>query len=656
MDGRVALLGVDPGWRLCDVSRFGHGQPVTNRLHLPKAGPMQHRFLRHAALALGLTVALAVPATAAPAPSWQSVGPNAGGGYLAFTPAAPARLYVLPDGAHAVFRSDDHGVTWTPPAALGPQDVSGTHLAADPHDANLVYVAASALGGGAGHIFRSTDGARTFKPVLNDQADLIDVAILGREVFAAGASGVFESQDRGAHWTLLPGSPAGAKRLVPDGNTLFAATDNAVYKIGKSVEKLPVPGDIFVEYLAAHGQLVVASQERDGSAVISTDGGRSWRAMTGPWGTDWVSFLAITPTGDIQAQTLQAAADGPSARKNTWVSHDNGRHWTAEPAALPALDLYSDLGSFPDRSHELVISAAAGVYTTSDSAKFRRIGVPAISVGAMAVSGSSLIAGTSVDSYHSTAPTARRLPTGYQDWGWTGHAPATIGNVIGGVAALPNKDLARVRIGYCPDACIALERSHDGGTTWQRPGDMVPGSSRSMAVDPRDPSKLYIATYLTGASLYTSTDGGKTLTPHGYDGAEGAWAVAVGPDGALWIATPNGLFHSTDSGETAVKVFDGDVENVAVQGKHVVAVGANIVKESLDGKAFTDLKVPAADYDAITFGTDGSVYLGSRTGLLHNGKDISAGLPDHDVRSLLTTNDWLFVGTGSSGVYRLPLR
>ena len=31
---------------------------------------------------------------------------------------------------------------------------------------------------------------------------------------------------------------------------------------------------------------------------------------------------------------------------------------------------------------------------------------------------------------------------------------------------------------------------------------------------------------------------------------------------------------------------------------------------------------------------------------------------DHvrDVRSLLTTDDWLFVGTNGSGVYRLPLR
>src|SRR5262249_21728812 len=158
--------------------------------------------------------------------------------------------------------------------------------------------------------------------------------------------------------------------------------------------------------------------------------------------------------------------------------------------------------------------------------------------------------------------------------------------------------------------------SSDGGTTWQRQTDFVPGSSRSMAVDPHDPSKVYIATYLTGASLYTSTDGGKTLTPRGYDGAEGAWAVA-GSGVDVWIATPNGLFHSTDGGATAVKVFAGNVEGIAANGNNVVAVGANIVKISRDGgKTFADASAPAGDYDAVTFGTDGSLYVGSRSSLL----------------------------------------
>jgi hypothetical protein len=624
---------------------------------------MQHRFLLSMGLAAALAATVVVPASAAQ-PQWTSMGPNASGGYLAFTPAAPARLFVLPDGADRVFRSDDHGVTWAKPAQLGTPNMSGDHIVADPTDGNVVYVAASVLGGGEGHVFRSTDGARTFRPVLDDKVDITDVATSGRKVYAAGTSGVFASDDRGTHWRLLPGSPAGAKRLVLDGSALFVATDNAIYRIDDGVSaKLPVPGDIFVEYLAAHGQLVVASQERDGSAVISNDGGRSWRPMTGPWGNDWASFLAITPGGDIQTQTLQPS-DGTSARKNTWVSHDNGRHWTAEPAALPALDLYSDLGSFPDRPRELVISAAAGIYTTSDSARFRRIGVPAASVNAMAVSGSALVAGTSVDSYRSTSALGNRLPAGYQDWGWTGKAPATIGNGIGGLAALPGKDMVRVRNAFCPDPCISLERSHDGGATWQATAPMVPGGTRSVAADS---STIYVATYLTSASLYTSSDGGKTLTPRSYDGADGAWAVATDARGSVWIADHAGLFHSTDSGVTAAKVFAGDVEGVAVHGDTVVAVGDKIVKISRDGgKTFTDSGL-TADYDAVAFGPDGSVYVGSHSGPNGQGQgllrsrdgrhwtDLSAGLPDRDVRSLLTTGDWLFVGTGSSGIYRLPL-
>jgi len=181
-----------------------------------------------------------------------------------------------------------------------------------------------------------------------------------------------------------------------------------------------------------------------------------------------------------------------------------------------------------------------------------------------------------------------------------------------------------------------------------------------MAVDSRDPNKLYVATYLTDASVYTSTDGGKTLTPRVYDGAEGAWAVTAGRGDEVWISTPRGLFHSTDAGVTATKVLDGNVENVAVRGTEVVAVGQNLVKISHDnGKTFTDAPgTPAAEYDAAAFGPDGSIYVGSRTSLLHgDGRHWTTvtGLPDRDVRSLLATRDWLFVGTGSSGVYRLPL-
>jgi hypothetical protein len=95
-------------------------------------------------VALGLSTALAgaaaIPATAdtstprpATAAQWQLMGPNASGGNLAFTPAMPSRIYVLPDRGMRIDRSDDHGLTWQPQARFAVPDGAGMRLAAYPN-------------------------------------------------------------------------------------------------------------------------------------------------------------------------------------------------------------------------------------------------------------------------------------------------------------------------------------------------------------------------------------------------------------------------------------------------------------------------------------------------------------------------------------------
>ncbi|MEV6056886.1 hypothetical protein [Streptomyces sp. NPDC052107] len=613
---------------------------------------------------------------------WQSMGPDSSGGYLAFTRAAPSRLYVLPDAGYSVFRSDDHGLTWRQPGWLGMPGAVGVRVAADPGNPDVVWVTANASGGDHGYVLRSDDGAETFHPVLDTQTALADIVVSpsGRQLFAAGAAGVYASVDGGVKWRLLPGSPGAARRLAFSGGNLVVGTGDGLYLIEdalrnpRTARKLPLPGSIFTTHLSAHGGLVVASPLRDGSAVVSQDYGRTWRTLTGPWGTDTVVFSAVA-AGEIHVQTLQASADGPMARKNVWLSSDQGQTWTARPEATPAVDLYSDLGSFPDRPHQEVVTGTAGVFTTRDSTHFQRIGVPATAVDALAQSGPVLVAGTGTGSYSSASPLSRHLPAGYQDWGWTGHSPDTLGNTIGALAAVPN-GMLRVRDAYCPDSCIALEQSSDRGAHWQTL-TFADGESRSLAVDPRHPSRLYIGASVMFTGVYSSTDGGSTLQPHYLPGLSGVRSVAVDPrtDGSLWIGDFTGLYRSRDGGATVTKVFAGDVERVAVDPKdpaHVVAVGDHLIKVSHDGgTSFDDaFGQPSATYSDVTFAPDGTVFAvsgdaadGPGRGVVRSTDggarwaDISAGLPDRDVRSVLVSADgqWLFAGTGRSGVYRLAV-
>ncbi|WP_326836375.1 hypothetical protein VSH64_15930 [Amycolatopsis rhabdoformis] len=643
---------------------------------------MHARPWKLAALTAGLSLALAVPAAAEPAHAspWQLVGPNSAGGHLAFTPDAPARLYVLPDSGRAVYRTDDHGATWTTP---GPWGVTGTAIAADPRDGSVVYVAADDPATGTGEVLRSDDAARTFRVVATSPGLLSSVVVSasGEDVFAAGDDGVLTSTDHGRHWAKLPGSPAGVTDLALDGDHLFLSAGTEIHVVDsalshpRAARKLPVPATSYLASLSAGDGIVIGSGVL-GRGVLSTDGGRTFRALTGPWGADdATAFTGLTSAGEIEVQSIASPQpDGAAGARDVWVSRDRGRTWIDHPAATGKIDLYSEVGAFPDRPHEQVVAAAAGIFTTRDSATFRRIGVPDTEVNALTTVGPALLAATRSGTYRSTAPLATHLADGYQDWGWTGQAPHTLGNSVGALAAVSAKAVLRVRQGYCEVDCFTVERSGDGGTTWQQLAT-VPGNSRALVVDPHDPDTVYAASYLTPA-VYTSHDGGRTLTQHALAGLDGVQSIAVDPRarGAVWIGDVTGLYRSTDGGATARKVFDGEVAHVTVDprdARHVVVAGAGFVKVSTDGGATfrAAAGVGSAGYSDAAFTRDGTLYVSSAdkyepgAGVLvsRDGGRRFTALPtqpaDRDVRALLASDDgrWLLAGTGA-GVYRLPLR
>lgn len=658
---------------------------------MANAGPMQWKsWTRTTVLVMSLSTVLAgaaaVPATAsaagltvAAAARWQLVGPNASGGHLAFTPAKPSRLYVLPDSGKSVYRTDDRGLSWRPQAGLGVPGGVGNRLAADPSDADVVYVAVTVLGSGTGSLVRSDDGAQTFRPVLNSSAGLADVVVApsGREVFAAGDAGVFASYDSGWHWQQVPGAPAQVSRIALSGRDLIVSAAKGIYLIADALGTPQPAQQVLVTSafptldLSVYGDVVLASSLN--GAVLSTDRGRHWRPLSGPWGaTDWLTFTGVSGLGDLEVQTIAGSADGTGA-KNLWLSSDLGQTWSARPAATAKVDVYTDIGNFPDRPADQVVAASAGVYTTRDAVSFRRIGVPDTVVNALAVVGSALVAGTWSGTYRSSAPLRKDLPPGYQDWGPGGQAPPTIGNSIGAIAPIPKgRSALRVRNTYCGGGdCFVLERSRDGGVTWQQltTGD---GTSGTLAVDPANPSRIYAGSYL---GVYVSDDGGKSLVLRHPAGLTGVKFLAVDPRaaGALWIGDHSGLYHSTDEGVSVSKVFGGEVDAVVVDPadpNHIVVGGNGMLKVSRDGgQTFTDAATPSGpEYDAIAFAPGGTVFAASRDyfvpgqGVIRSTDggghwtDVSTSLINRDVHALAVSPDgqWLFAGTGA-GVYRLSL-
>ena len=257
---------------------------------------------------------------------WRSIGPYRGGRVLAVTgvPDQPNRFYF---GAvnGGVWRTDDAGRTWNP---IFDQTGVGSigAIAVAPSASNVLYVGTgeadmrSDIAQGVG-AFRSDDGGASWAAIglkdtqaiakiLVDPRDpnVLLVAALGHPYGPNPERGVFRSGDGGKTWT----------------RTLFKSED--VGAIDLAFE----PGAPDVVYAALWQtrrppwNVYPPSSGPGGGLYRSTDGGKSWTALSGhglPAKTGRIG-LATTPADPARVYAL---IDGPQG--GLYRSDDRGANW-----------------------------------------------------------------------------------------------------------------------------------------------------------------------------------------------------------------------------------------------------------------------------------------------------------------------------------------
>ena len=210
-----------------------------------------------------------------------------------------------------LLRPDDFALapgssTWQP---LGPEPLftafngncSGriTGIAADPTDANTIYIAAA-----TGGVWKTTDGGMTWTPLTDGQTSLnmgdIAIAPSNHLIVYAGTGepnfsgdcyygrGILKSTDGGATWTLLTGN---------SGNNEFDR---------EGIAKIVVhPTDPNTVYVAVHNRCANGIWSQNGGIWKTTDGGTTWTNTTASISTDMpYSDLIMDPTDPT---TLYAA-------------------------------------------------------------------------------------------------------------------------------------------------------------------------------------------------------------------------------------------------------------------------------------------------------------------------------------------------------------
>ncbi|MBB4961792.1 S8 family serine peptidase [Micromonospora polyrhachis] len=600
---------------------------------------------------------------------WELIGPYSSGGRMSTTPADPNRLAVTLPYVAGVWITTDRARTWryeriTP--------VAGGHptVLIDPKRADRMWAAVKAEGDPTyrGKVLRTDDAGKTWRTLpLPDLAfDAFVQAPTGGALAVVAGDTIWTSRDGGDSWTSTAAPWAGAVTAVEfAGADLYVATNDGLWRWAGLTGALQLvrPVDDFASRptnLAVAGDTVAVALMND-TVLGSTDQGRTWQQLLKP-----TSLFTLSGAGD------NLLADG---FRQTFLSRDRGRTWTKITEPLETIT--NDLAQWPDDNRTLLFGMDnTGVYATTDGVSYKRLGVPGMSADQMLVTDGKLMVGTPTDVYRTA------LPSGPDKLDWGGsEGEGRVGHSIRGLAAAPDDPRTVWKLYMNGYFGIRLVRSNDAGDTWSQvvQNDLTPSG---LLVHPADSRQLFISYRdIAGAGLFVTRDGGTSWKKIDHKAQYTAMAGDPRDPKRVWLGDQNGLWRSDDGGTTRVKMLDGPVTAIHFDGRRMVVGGAKIRVSTDGGRHFATAHqlgtgqhgLPMRVSQVIEVG--GVLYAGttaySEAGLLKGGRGVlfsvdggrvwlnmGAGLPDPSVRSLAASPDgrWLFAGTESGGVYRLPIR
>jgi photosystem II stability/assembly factor-like uncharacterized protein len=260
-----------------------------------------------------------------------------------------------------VFRSRDLGGTWLN-ADVGLFLNAALVIAVDPRDSSHLLVGTD-LG-----ILSSHNGGRSWAP---EARDVIIGAVFaltfspdGELIMCAAANGVFRRDQEGWRRAEIPGSAIPARALIAGPanhrfyllgrRELFASEDG-----GRTYAVVPGLQEVseMTALVAIPGSVDILAAVIDGRALISHDGGRTWRDA----GLGEAAPVNTIATDASRSQRIWAAAGNRIV-----VSDDLGSGWHSVGRSLPeARARVRGIAASADAT-TLVISSDRGIYRSND--------------------------------------------------------------------------------------------------------------------------------------------------------------------------------------------------------------------------------------------------------------------------------------------------
>jgi photosystem II stability/assembly factor-like uncharacterized protein len=450
--------------------------------------------------------------------SWQARGslPNTRSAWALAIDATTGQLY-----AHDfsdLFTSTDDGGSWTLLRCLGRRCGSA---AVDPRHPGTLFTI-------AGGILRSRDAGASWQklrgPKLPGPSPFVLLGFHGDRLFAvmrSYATGIlrdrlFWSADQGDHWAAAEQQPA-------DPSIAVIASAGATLYLGS------------------------AGSGGAGGVFRSRDGGDRWEPAYAGLTSRWIEVVAADPRrpGVLYAQ----------ASDHLFKSEDDGASWRVSlPAVGVQLSGAGNLLVDPAVPHRVWATTPARLWRSDDRggswSAVRRFSFDVYALEADPRTAGGLWAGTGAGLFHT--------PNG-RAWRSVRLSPAENVMVfdVAVAAAIPHVVWAA---GFVHTNQPRLYRSADGGQTWRRRDDGLPGwGVTSLALDPERPDTLFAT---AGDGIFRSRDAGTTWQRLPDPAAIGAppeavrWEVVAAPTAPLTLyahvasQTHDGVYRSTDGGDS----------------------------------------------------------------------------------------------------------
>jgi photosystem II stability/assembly factor-like uncharacterized protein len=461
--------------------------------------------------------------------TWRALAGMHGKSVRSFA-MAPSDSSILVAGAlDGVFRSRDAGESWERISPAGHSEIKNIEsLAIDPRYPEIIYA-------GTWHLpWKTVDGGLTWSSIKEgvvDDSDVFSIILDPRDsrlLLASACSGIYRSEDAGAHFRRVQGIPPSARRTrvlrqhPGDPNRVYAGTTeglwsslNAGQTWHRATADTVIVNDVLVD--SRRPGTVLLATDRSG-VLRSENAGTTFFPSSRGFAHRQVAAILVDRN---DSAVLYAGVVNDKEYGGMFVSHDAGEHWEQMNDGLAGHDIFSLRQT---EESTLLAGTNRGVFAWGQTDQaWRPIDRLAHEPAA---AGGTLLPRAPARAKKQSNPPADDSPARHE--------------LNGRVADLE----------VAPEAWFAatsegLFSSADGGQSWH--GGAILGQRDFIAV--HADGQFVIA--ITPVALVISRDGGRHwYAPNLPDNIAPLGGVAFGPEGSIWLASRGGAYSSSDGGET----------------------------------------------------------------------------------------------------------